>query len=273
MSNEEAGREAAQNFRAEFRLGHRPLPNLPRLIEQTMGIGVACVAVDAPGHGMTMRLGTRYLMAAGCTDHPMRLRSTLAHELGHVRLNSVECYVDHGTWTKRTPEEIQADAFARHLLVPLDAVEAETHGSEPTLKLLSSLVQHYKASPQIVAIQLREADIIDANSCTEWGELTSGQLASTFGWHAEYEALAVQSHTPRPPQTLMARTIEAFRWGVVTPAVVARLEGSDDPQAAAKRLADAGITPTNEDFTADRPEPTGRELTPEELALLGDGSE
>ena len=46
MSNEAAGREAAQNFRAEFHLGHRPLPNLPRLIEQTMGIGVACVAVS-----------------------------------------------------------------------------------------------------------------------------------------------------------------------------------------------------------------------------------
>lgn len=95
MNNEQTGQKAAEDFRREFGLRSEPIVNMARLIEQTMSVDVAYVDGPAPGHGMTMQLGERYMMAAGCTENPMRLRSTLAHELGHLRLSSVDRYLNH----------------------------------------------------------------------------------------------------------------------------------------------------------------------------------
>ena len=274
MNNESAGREAAEEFRVEFNLGAEPIVNMARLIERTMGIGVAYVDAPAPGHGMTMRLGDRYMMAVGCTVHPMRLRSTLAHELGHLRLSSVDRYLDHGDWEERTPEEIQADAFARHLLVPLDAAKAAANSAATTLALLSDLVQRYMASPGMVAIQLREIGAINQNVYREWSSMTSGSLASQFGWRAEYQALVDQARTPRAPQELLARATYAYRWDLITPAAIARLEGERDPRVVVERLETEGIRPMKvDDVTPARPTDAGGGLTAEELALLTGGAD
>lgn len=269
MSNEKAGQKAAENFRREFDLGVEPIVNVARLIEQTVGIGVAYVDTPTPGHGMTMRLGDRCMISVGCTAHPMRLRSTLAHELGHLRLSSVDRYLDHSNWDKRTPEEIQADAFARHLLVPLDAAKMAEHNAEATTALLSDLVQRYMASPEIVAIQLREVKAIDQKTCREWSKLSSSHLASQFGWRAEYQALVAQTNARRAPQALLARAIEGYRWNLVTPATIARLDGKRDSRAVTTQLEDEGIAPMGTgDIVPLRPTEVGDGLTPEELALL-----
>lgn len=269
MSNERIGQKAADDFRHEFGLGTEPIANMARLIEQKVSVGVAYVHTSMPGHGMTMRFGERYLMAVGCTQHPMRLRSTLAHELGHLRLGSVDRPLSHSDWDARTPEEIQADAFARHLLVPLGAVSAAARKSEPTTALLSDLVQKYKASPSIVAIQLRDTGVIDLETCREWSGLSAGRLAAQFGWHSEYASLASETGMPRAPQALLARAIEGYRWGLVTPASIARLEGLRDPRLVAAQLEADGIVPLEaEDTAPQRPTEGGAPLTPEELALL-----
>lgn len=274
MSNEQIGLAAAAAFREDYGLGLGPIASMPRLLEQKVGIGVAYVTLPtSPGHGMTMRLGEKYMIAAGCTDHPMRLRSTLAHELGHFRLGSVDRALGHEEWDKRTPEEIQADAFARHLLVPLDAVRAATRGVPATIALLSDLVQTYQASPSIVAIQLREAGEIDPDTCDAWKTFTAAGLASRFGWHAEYAALAAHSTTPRAPQALLARAVEGYRWNLITPAAIARLDGQRDPRDVVAELHADGIAPVDvEDVAPERPADAGTPLTAEEIAyLLGDG--
>ncbi|PFG33649.1 ImmA/IrrE family metallo-endopeptidase [Sanguibacter antarcticus] len=270
MSNERIGQSAAAAFRGEFGLGTEPIVNMARLIEQKTGVGVAYVNTSMPGHGMTMRFGDRYLMAVGCTEHPMRLRSTLAHELGHFRIGSVDRTLDHSEWDERTPQEIQADAFARHLLIPLEAARAAVQGLAPTTALLSDLVQKYKASPNIVAIQLRDAKAIDQETCQDWSALSAGRLASQFGWHAEYASLTLESNTPRGPQALLARAVEGYRWGLVTPATIARLDGQRDPDRITAQLEAAGIVPLleAEDAARERPTAVGTPLTPEELALL-----
>jgi len=51
----------------------------------------------------------------------MRQRSTLAHELGHVLFQDW-ADSDAGDWSERNPAEIRADAFARHLLVPVEGL-------------------------------------------------------------------------------------------------------------------------------------------------------
>lgn len=274
MTNERIGQRSAAAFRSEFGLGTEPIANIARLIEQKMSVGVAYVDTSKPGHGMTMRFVDRYLMAVGCTEHPMRLRSTLAHELGHLRLGSVDRTLDHSAWDERTPEEIQADAFARHLLMPLEAASAAVQGFAPTLALLSDLVQKYKASPNIVAIQLRDVKAIDRDTCRAWSALSAGRLASQFGWHSEYSSLVSETRTPRAPQALLARAIEGYRWGLVTPATIARLDGQRDPRVVTAQLKANGIVPLeSEDAVPERPADVGTPLTAEELTLLMDGND
>lgn len=269
MINEVHGRQAAERFRDDWGLGLKPIDDMARLIERTMGIGVACVAcADAPGHGMTMSVDGFTLIAVGCTDHPMRIRSTLAHVLGHLSVGSVDRYLCDEAWSDRTPEELQADAFARHLLLPIRAVTAAATGKDITQALLSDLVQTYRASPQIVAIQLREATIINQAQCSEWSSITTTRLAAQFGWRAEYQLLVEQARRPRAPQALLARAIEGYRRGLVTSATIARLEGTAHASVT-RQLAADGIVPIGDhDMRAQRPKGGGRHLTPEELDVL-----
>lgn len=274
MNNESIGRAAAERFRREYSLSTAAIPNLTRLIERTVGVGVAYVRSSSPGHGMTMRLADAYLMAVGCTEHPMRLRSTLAHELGHYQLNTVDHMTDDADWARRSPEEIQADAFARHLLVPIGAVAEMIDDKKVTLATLSDIVQSYLASPSMVAIQLRDAGAIDADTCKEWGQIATGTIAARFGWHQEYRALVEKSSKPRSPQSLMRRAMEGYRQGSVSSSTIAKLSGDSKATDTKAALADSGIVPAGVTIEpATRPNDTGERLTPEELLLLTSGVE
>lgn len=274
MSNESIGRTAAEWFRSERALGVAPIQNLARLIERTVGIGVAYVRSSAPGHGMTMLLDNTYLMAVGCTEHPMRLRSTLAHELGHHQLNTVDRMAGGADWATRSPGEIQADAFARHLLVPIGAVADMVDGEAVTLATLSDIVQTYLASPKMVAIQMRDAGAIDAQTCKEWGQIPAGTIAARFGWHPEYQALVEQSRKPRGPQSLMMRVMEGYRQGSVTSSTIAKLSGDPSATDTKAALAEDGVTPAGLPVApAPPPKDTGERLTPEELLALTSGAQ
>ena len=272
MSNEEIGRNAAAQFRAEHFLGTAPISDLACLIEHKVGIGVAYVRSSVPGHGMTMRLGDMYLMAVGCTEHPMRPRSTLAHELGHHQLDSVDRIADGVDWSSRSPEEIQADAFARHLLVPMSGVADMVEGGKATLATLSDIVKTYLASPAIVAIQMRDAGVIHADTYNQWRQIAAGTIATQFGWRTDYQSLVEQSSKPRGPERIMMRAMEGYHQGSVTFSTIAKLSG--DPKGADLKVAhdedgftSAWVPPT----VASPPSDTGERLTPEELAaFMGD---
>lgn len=89
-------------------------------------------------------------------------------------------------WGSRDPEEIRADNFARNLLVPTEALDHQVAhlapGRTPDLRTLSALVQHFQASPQIVAIQLASLGLIADDLKKEWlASATAPSLASKNG--------------------------------------------------------------------------------------------
>jgi Zn-dependent peptidase ImmA (M78 family) len=161
----------------------QPLGDLLEIIEQATGIDVAVLDVGPDEHGLTMRDPARDTVVIGVarTRNPMRQRSTLAHELGHVLFEDwVD--IDTGDWSDRSPAEIRADAFARHLLVPVDGL-GEFIGTPPPIGLstLSAVVQRFLVSPQVAAIALRQARYIDEATKQEWMTLSAPQLAARFG--------------------------------------------------------------------------------------------
>jgi Zn-dependent peptidase ImmA (M78 family) len=250
MNAEAEGRAAAEQFRREHELGLQPLGDLVALIEQTAGVDVAVLDVGPDEHGLTMRDPQRGAVFVGVarTRRPMRQRSTLAHELGHVVFDdgagNATC-----DWSAPSPPESRANAFARHLLLPLGGLKAMLGGSkEVRPATLSAVVQRFLVSAQIAAIALEQAGYIDAATKRDWMSQTTPQLATRFGWSDQYRALRHDSDQRRAPQRLLTRAIRGYAEGVVSAQTIAVLRGVT-PENAASELREAGIYPAQRPVT------------------------
>ena len=225
-TNEEDARQLGEAFRAEHGLDDAPIKDMPELVHATRGIDVVSMDVPDAEHGLSMcdPATGRVVIAVATTPHPMRQRSSIAHELGHVVAGDLERDV-RPVPGERSPEEIRADAFARHLLLPLDGIRLRV----PTdaLSVLSDLVQEFEVSPHIAAIQLRTLGLIDAGTCTVWSARSAANLATTFGWGSQYRSLVMDSSAPRAPQSLMARAVEGYQRGVLGITELAAWYGQD----------------------------------------------
>ncbi|UZF48344.1 ImmA/IrrE family metallo-endopeptidase [Rhodococcus rhodochrous] len=247
MSAETEGREAAAEFRRSHHLGTQPLGDLVALIEQTTGNDVAVLDGGPDEHGLTVRDRERgaVFIAVARTPHPMRQRSTLAHELAHVLFE--DWTEEPSTGTDRRPHhEIRADAFARHLLVPVQGVQEVVETRPASLGELSRVVQLFGISPAIAAIALHEAGYIDADTKSAWRAMTTAQVATRFGWTDHYQLLQAQSNTRRAPQKLLARAIEGYIENVVSAQTLATLRGVDVDEVI-RGLSAEGVIPREQE--------------------------
>ncbi|MFD4368672.1 ImmA/IrrE family metallo-endopeptidase [Rhodococcus sp. NPDC058521] len=243
MTAEAEGRAAAHTFRRDHHLGTQPLGDLVALIEQSTGNDVAVLDVGPDEHGLTVRDRERgaVFIAVARTRHPMRQRSTLAHELAHVLFEDWTDDLSPGT-DRRPNFEIRADAFARHLLVPVQGVK-EVVGMRPaSLGELSRVVQLFGVSPAIAAIALHEAGCIDEATKAAWKSMTTPQLAARFGWADHYGLLQTQSDTRRAPQKLLTRAIDGYLENVVSAQTLATLRGVAVDEVV-RGLTAEGLTP------------------------------
>ncbi|GAA2671008.1 MULTISPECIES: ImmA/IrrE family metallo-endopeptidase [Actinosynnema] len=245
MSAENEGREAAERFRREHHLGVQPLGDLVALIEQTVKVDVAVLKAEPDEHGLMMRdpkHGSVFIGVAS-TENPMRQRSTLAHELGHVLFEDWE---SADAPVERQYAEDRAAAFARHLLVPLDGlVDFLGERRQVGLLTLSNVVQRFLVSPAIAAIALRQAGRIDEETEREWKEgVYTPQLATRFGWMDQYQALQGKSAGQRAPQRLLARAINGYLEGVLSAKAIATLRKVPVATVEAD-LREAGIVPAD----------------------------
>ncbi|WP_435113405.1 ImmA/IrrE family metallo-endopeptidase [Nocardiopsis synnemataformans] len=81
-----------------------------------------------------------------------------------------------GAWNHRSPEEVRADAFARHLLVPIEGLcEFLGERGPLTQAVLSEVVQRFLVSPPTAAIALCQAGYIDDATKEEWLSPTTPQ--------------------------------------------------------------------------------------------------
>lgn len=244
MTAETQGEQRAEAFRVEHSLGQGPLGDLVALIELTQNVDVAVLDAGSDEHGMTMRDPVRdvLMVAVARTRNPMRQRSTLAHELGHVLFGD-DAPVRTSGWAERSPEEIRADAFARHFLAPLPGLRAVL-GSRSTVDVadLSLLTQRFLVSPAIIAIQLKRAGYIDSARKQEWISHTAPSLAVRFGWSDQYHALQRESDNRRAPQRLLARAIDGYITNTVSLETIARLRGTSATEVQ-RDLVAASIVP------------------------------
>ena len=269
------GRHAAEEFRAEHRLGDQPLGDLITIIEQTVGVDIAVLDVHAAEHGMTMRdprFGTT-IIAVAKTPHPMRQRSTLAHELAHV------LFEDAGTPASTTvdgsaPNDVEerATAFARHLLIPQQGLTQMLSADMPFGEAdLSRIVQRFLVSPQLALVALRQRRIVIPGNAEAWERIRTPDLATKYGWMDQYRQLQADSDSPRAPQLLLSRATRGYQAGVLGAGAIARLRGVT-VDAIEQEFREAGVVPDRLE-SSDDPLPMVT-LNDDELdELLGNGPE
>lgn len=244
MNAEAEGSAAATDFRTRHHLSTQPLGDLVAIIEQTTGIDVAVLDAGPDEHGLTMRDPMRDTVFIGVarTTSPMRQRSTLAHELGHVIFEDWMAN-SASKWSARTRGEVRADAFARHLLVPEVGLREFLSDVAPvTQSVLSDVVQRFLVSPAIAVIALHQAGFINEKAKEAWKSLTAPQLAVRYGWSDQYRALQAESDQRRAPQRLLARAIKGYAEGVLSIQTIATLRGLP-PHVVEIELCEAGVVP------------------------------
>ncbi len=244
MSAESAGQAGAISYREKHDLGTQPLPDLVALIESTQDVDVAVLDAAADEHGMTVYDPERrvVMMAVARTANPMRQRNSLAHELGHLVFKDYGRSRGHNNWSERSQPEIRADAFARHLLVPLGALANLPEYRPLTESDLSALVQRFRASPTLVAIQLHAARVIDTGTKTAWSAISTPTLAARHGWTDQYRVLQAASNSRRAPQRLLMRATDGYIAGVLSLQAIARIRAVSE-QIVEQDFVEAGIAP------------------------------
>lgn len=188
------GPRKAEEFRRTHGLGCQPLGDLVALIEQTTGHDVAVLDAGADEHGLTMHDPERDVTFIGVarTRRPMRQRSTLAHELAHALFAD---WADSTDLSVRSPEEIRADSFARHLLLPAEGLR-EMLGEPRALAAqdLSRVVQRL----------LARAVVGYAEGAVSLQTLASLRGLSTEAAEQELREAGITQLEPEPPQMAAA---------------------------------------------------------------------
>lgn len=254
MSNESEGRALAEALRRDQGLGSAPIKDVFELVRTAASVDVFSVDANEAEHGLTMHdpATGRTAIAVATTSHPMRQRSSIAHELGHVLAHDTEAESTSLPGV-RCPAEIRADAFARHLLAPLDGVRriigGRTH--EHVHAVLSDVVQEFGVSPQIAAIQMREIKYINEEQRLALNGTTSRALALTHGWQGHYDSLVQDSAKARPPQGLVTRAIVAYERGLLGIEEVALWYGTDAEVLRDQLAPVIPAAPTNPDEEPD----------------------
>ncbi len=132
------GAKRARELRAELGLAAEgPVGSLLGLVEGALALPVVIAALPDDIAGCCWRDGGRTVLWVNGTHAPVRMRFTLAHELGHVRcghdaglaVDTFETLAGRSTDSR----EVQANAFAAELLAPAAGVRAMLDG-EPTLE-------------------------------------------------------------------------------------------------------------------------------------------
>ncbi|MFJ2850628.1 ImmA/IrrE family metallo-endopeptidase [Streptomyces rubiginosohelvolus] len=211
---------------------YRPLP------ENVHGISVPEVRDDV----------VKWVVLINSKDGWGRQRYTLAHELSHILYrDSGQVIVERATVEDKRPERI-ADSFARHFLMPRDAVEEVCEGFgdiknfADAAVLVTTLMLGYGISRDATVIALRDDDIrilrdplIDEISRASVSEImhAAGRL---HDWKEMNQTRGLSFPSPR----LTKQALDAYSEGLISLQSVADVIAEGDLGIAAQQLRQAG---------------------------------
>jgi Zn-dependent peptidase ImmA (M78 family) len=243
-----AGQKSAQRVRDGLRLGADPIPDLVDLAER-LGFPVAFRALPEDMHGLNVQdqregIVTRLIIVS--TRGPWTLqRYTLAHELCHALYDDAgQVIVDVVEEPVRLPE-VRAESFARHLLLPADALArdvAQARQEGAALEVLTArLMVRWGMSKLAVLRALENDQLAGPDDTAAIRGRPVDQLMAAANLTGRWQALSAGQSEPCGSPWLVSRALEAYHRGWVGAHVVADLLGQD-LETTERQLLEQGWT-------------------------------
>jgi hypothetical protein len=244
----EAGRISAQRVRDGMRLGEEPIPDLVGLAEE-LGFPVAFRRLPERMHGLNVqdaREGTVTRLIIVSTSGPWTLqRYTLAHEVCHALYDDEgQVIVDRVEVPDILPE-VRAEAFARHLLLPAQALRRDVARARreevPWPVLAAQLMVRWGMSKKAILRALEDDQLATSEDTAAVQSRTVASLMAEAGLTDQWQELSEGESEPSGSPWLVSRALEAYSHGWVGTHVVADLLGQD-VEATRQELAAQGWT-------------------------------
>lgn len=226
----DAGRQAAENLRALWNLpDEQPLGDLALRIE-ALGVPVECRRLPSGVHGMTVHDESTERWTAvvfvSTADWWTRQRYSLAHELCHlIYRDSQPVIVDRNEEESTDLSEVRAEAFARHLLLPENALRGvlrRAHGSDS--ELVADIMLSYGVSRTVALRALKDAGWDDDRAARVDEQSTSvNDLMTQAGRIDEWQALCADQGEFGASRLLLELALHAYREALVPADAVAEV--------------------------------------------------
>ncbi len=238
------GQEFAEALRKRLDLGLAPIPRLPDLIEERMGIDVALQPLNGGVDGLSLQAERVSLLLVNSEPTWGRQRFTLCHELAHfLWSDGDEFVVDEGLFDSKRPEEMRANAFAAHFLMPLEGLRRRLDDADIDAGRAMDLVFHFGVSLEAFLWHAYNAKLLNSAGRHAMNAAGPRVLALQCGRSAEWQELEQLRGTTRPPTRIVRRALRAYQAGLIGIGPVAELEQRSDMAQLRRELEDAGISP------------------------------
>ncbi|MEV5153617.1 ImmA/IrrE family metallo-endopeptidase [Streptomyces werraensis] len=228
-----------------------PVEDLTGLVE-SLGVPVEYRNLPAKVHGISVpekwedRVSWVVIINSG--DVWSRQRFTLAHELCHVLQNDPgQVIVDRAQMQEARPERI-ANSFARHFLLPEDALQDKLHRcgkistKEQAAALVSDVILTHGVSRDATMIALGEVAEGEINtSIIEFCRTAAvGELMRMSGNSAAWDELNATRWESFPSERLSQQVLDAYAEQLVSLQTVADVISDGSVEDARLQLREAG---------------------------------
>lgn len=235
------GGDLARQVRKTLGVGDEPLPDLVELVEDVLGLDVAAEPLPDGIDGLCVRLEDVALALVNAAPVVGRERFTLAHELCHFLVGDAQpLHVDEDLFGQGT-QEIRANAFAAHFLMPEAGLRKRLRGRAPDGRVICELQYAFGVSLEALLWHLRNLGLIDARRQEEFQALGPKGLAIRYGFLAEFQASYQMPRRSRAPAGLLRRAVEAYTKGLTGAERLALLLGRRDPEDLRREFEEEGI--------------------------------
>jgi Zn-dependent peptidase ImmA (M78 family) len=250
--DKEAGKITASRLRAYLGLEEtEPIVQLTELVEE-LGYPVEYLPLPETVHGIASperREGyTAWIVLISSSVVWARQRFTLAHELSHIlQRDEGQIIVDHAELPDKRPERI-ADSFARHLLLPDEAIH-DTLGefgqiaTEANLcSLMAELMLSYGVSRDATVVALRESATprVESQLIDACANMSVNALMARAGRASEWYESEGARNFKISSQRLSRQVLNAYAHGLISLQTVADVIADSDIFKAKTLLHDAG---------------------------------
>lgn len=187
------GTKRARTARAELGLDPlRPVACVLSCVEEAVGIPVAAWDMgDDALAGAFVRRGAGRVIFVNGAQAAVRVRFTLAHELGHAWIghDSSEGIESYAALHGRDPREVEANAFAAEFLVPRCAMEELlADRARPTLEELVVVARAYGVSAESVLYRMRTCELVEDT----WADRLKGEIDERLHHRLGHDAPALE---------------------------------------------------------------------------------